>query len=104
MHEIYPDGSDQSVGDNEWIQCVSNLGYVALTKDLNIHRAHKDAMARSNIRLFAFDSARLTGAEMAARIDLHLNRIVQRANKPGPFFYVIHSASLELRWQPSNRE
>ena len=100
MHDIYPDGSDQYVGDDEWIRSVSDLGHVAITKDLNILRAHKAAVKQSNLRFFAFDSARLTGSEMAERIGRHLNRILQRANKPGPFFCVIHSESLEMRWQP----
>jgi hypothetical protein len=99
MHELYPGGSDQSVGDNDWIERVADLHHIAITKDLNIIRAHGDAIRESGIRLFSFDSARLTGPEMAGRIDRHLNRILQRASKPGPYFYVIHSDSLELRWR-----
>ena len=101
MHELYPDGSDQSVGDDDWIARVSDLDHIAITKDLNIVRAHGRAIQKSGIRLFAFDSARLTGSEMAGRIDRHLNRVLQRASKPGPYFYVIHSDSLELRWRPA---
>jgi hypothetical protein len=104
MHELYPNGADQLIGDDKWIRHVSNLGYVAVTKDLNIIRAHTRAIEQSNIRIFAFDSARLTGSEMAFRMDRHLNRILQRAAKRGPFFYVIHSDSLELRWKPKNRK
>jgi len=84
------------------VERVSDLNHIAITKDLNIIRAHGHAIKESGIRLFSFDSARLTGPEMAERIDRHLNRILQRASKPGPYFYVIHSDSLELRWQPAH--
>ena len=102
MHELYPDGSDQFVSDDEWIRHVSDLSHVAITKDLNILRAHRNTIKQSSIRLFALDSARLTGSEMVARIAHHLNRILQRSDKPGPFFYVIHAETLELRWPRSD--
>lgn len=40
----------------------------------------------------------LTGDEMAERIDRHLNRIIQRAAKPGPYLYVISRNRIEKRW------
>ena len=99
MHELYPNGADQWIGDDEWIEHVSALGYVALTKDSTILRSHRGALERSTLRLFAIDSSRLTGPEMAERVSLHLNRVLRRAWKPGPYLYVIHAHSIELRWR-----
>ncbi len=38
---------------------------------------------------------------MAERFDRHLNRIVQRAAKSGPYVYVVGSERLERRWPPA---
>ena len=100
MLEVYPDGSDQSVGDDEWIGDVSGRGWVALTKDSNLIRSHRRALERSTLRVFALDSGQLTGPIMAERVRIHLGRILRRSRKPGPYFYVIHKDSLELRWHP----
>ena len=100
MADLYPDGVDQRTSDDQWIMDVSALGYLALTKDTNLVRVHRAALERSTLRLFAVDTAKLTGPEMARRIDGHLNRILLRARKPGPYAYVIHKGDLELRWRP----
>lgn len=100
MAELYPEGADQHVADDQWIADVSALGYVALTKDTNLIRGHRRALMRSQLRLFAIDTAKLTGAQMADRVDRHLNRMLQRARRPGPYAYVIHQDGLELRWRP----
>ncbi len=100
MADLYPDGLDQRISDDQWIADVSAIGHVALTKDTNLIRNHRPALERSTLRLFAIDTAKLTGPEMAERIDCHLDRILLRARKPGPYAYVIHKKDLELRWGP----
>ena len=35
---------------------------------------------------------------MAERYRVNLNRITQRAAKPGPYVYVVTAAGLEQRW------
>ncbi len=40
---------------------------------------------------------------MAERFDLHLNRILQRAAKPGPYLYVIGAKGLEHRCHRGDR-
>ena len=57
------------------------------------HVAH--AMA---VRMVSLDSSKLTGDQMAARFEFHLNRIIQRCNKPGPFFDVLHATNIERRY------
>jgi hypothetical protein len=98
MFDEYPDGADQRVADDDWIRRADEHGWIAITKDYAIIRDHVDALARTNLRVFSFNSANLTGDEMATRVETHLNRILQRARKPGPFVYVIGAEGLEHRW------
>ena len=98
MVEAYPDGADQWIGDDEWIQRASDEGWIALTKDVAIIRAHAAALDASTLRVFALNNANLTGPEMAERYRLNLNRIIQRAAKPGPYVYLVTAVGLEQRW------
>ncbi|MCC5954246.1 MAG: hypothetical protein JJU45_19315 [Acidimicrobiia bacterium] len=100
MSELYPDGEDQGVGDDRWISDVSGLGLVALTKDVAIVRAHRGALEASRLQVFALSNANLTGPEMAERFRYHLNRIVHRSRKPGPFVDVLGPRRIERRWRP----
>lgn len=100
MSDYYPNGTDQSISDDCWIADISREGWVALTKDLAVARVHRAALACSTLRLFALDSARLTGPEMAGRFAKHLHRIVQQARHPGPYAYVVRSNGLERKWAP----
>jgi len=50
--------------------------------------------------VFALSNASLTGAQMAERYAVNLNRIVQRARRPGLYVYVVMPNRLERRWRP----
>ena len=79
MVEVYPDGEDERVPDDDWILRAHDEGWVALTKDYSIIRDHVDTLAETTLRVFSLNNANLTGPQMAERFDLHLNRIIQRA-------------------------
>jgi len=98
MADLYPGGADQTVSDDTWIADVSELGWVALTKDTAIVRHHEDALRRSTLRVFALSNANIAGKEMAERYRTNLHRIVQRTRKPGPYVDVVHKDRLERRW------
>lgn len=98
MAEVYPDGTDERVSDDDWIRRADQEGWVALTKDYSIIRDHVDTLAATTLRVFSLNNANLTGPHMAERFDRHLNRILQRASKPGPYLYVVGAKGLELRW------
>lgn len=100
MCELYPDGADQRVPDDQWIAEVSSRGWIALTKDIAILRRHREALERSTLRLFALDSSKLRGDQMAERFQRHIHRIIHRARHPGPYVYVVHHNCLERRWAP----
>ena len=102
MAEVYPGGADQRVADPEWILKADQEGWIALTKDYSVVRDHRDVLADTMLRVFAYNNANLTGAEMVDRLESNFNRIIQRAIKPGPYVYVIGRDGLELRWRPSS--
>lgn len=101
MADIYPSGTDQRIEDPDWILRADREGWIALTKDCSIVADHKDVLLRTSLRVFAFNNAHLTGSEMQDRILRHLNRILQRAAKPGPYVYKITSKGLEPYWNPN---
>lgn len=103
MADLYPGGADQAVSDDQWIADVSERGWVALTKDANVIRHHRDALSSSTLRVFALDNANVTGEEMARRFETNLNRIVQRARKPGPYVDVVHKNAIERRWPDQSK-
>lgn len=98
MADVYGGGEDERVPDDDWILRADAEGWVALTKDYSIVRDHIETLKETGLRVFALNNANLTGPQMVERIDTHLNRIVQRASKPGPYLYVVGSKGLERRW------
>ena len=98
MADVYPDGTDQRTTDPEWIRRADREGWVALTKDPSIVRDHRDVLAETTLRVFAFNNASLTGKEMADRLGYNFNRILQRAKKPGPYVWIIKPNGLQRRW------
>lgn len=97
-HEVYPEAGHTPVDDDVWIQRCADEGWVALTKDTAILRHHKSSLVGETLRVFAFDSAQLTGAQMAERFSKHALGIERRCHKPGPNVYVLHAHTIELRW------
>lgn len=98
MADVYPNGQDQQVPDEEWIAEISARGWIALTKDLAIVRDHAAALTASTLRVFALNNANLSGPQMAARYVDNLPAILARAEEPGPYVYVVTSAGIERRW------
>lgn len=101
MADVYPAGTDQRLEDPVWILRADREGWIALTKDCSIVDGHEDELLRTTLRVFAFNKANLTGAEMQSRILDHLNRILQRAAKPGPYVDKITKKGLDRYWDPS---
>ena len=97
-HEVYPEAANSAVPDDVWIERCASEGWIALTKDTAILRDHKDSLQGKGLRVFAFDSARLTGLQMAERFERHQHRIARRSRNDGPFVDVLHSKTIERRW------
>ena len=76
MADVYPGGTDQRTTDPEWITRADMEGWIALTKDYSIIRDHGDVLAETTLRVFAFNNANLTGAELGGRLEANFNRIL----------------------------
>ena len=81
MADVYPDGTDQRISDPEWIKRADTEGWVALTKDPSIVRDHRDVLVETKLRVFAFNNASITGAEMVTRLEINFNRILQEVEE-----------------------
>lgn len=101
MKDLYPDGRDQEVGDDEWIADVSDRGWIAVTKDSAIVRDHRPAIAASSLRMFTLPNANMTGAQLADRVREHMSAIGERAAGEGPFVDGIYADGLRPRWAPA---
>ena len=98
MADVYPDGADQRIADPDWIMRADREGWIVLTKDPSIIRDHRDVLAETTLRVFAFNNANVTGAELVSRLESNFNRILQRSAKRGPYVWVIARDGLGLRW------
>ena len=100
MADVYPAGEDQNVVDERWISDAGAQGWVVLTKDERITRRPDEvqALTEGGLRVFAIGNQHLTGPEMAKRYVTNINRIVKRAQKPGPFVDIVQPDRVERRW------
>lgn len=100
MADVYPGGGEMTVKDEEWNGDADDAGWVAFTKDERITRGPQEpqALAASQLRVFALGNQHLTGPEMAAYCTANIHRIIQQARKPGPFVDIVYPASIERRW------
>lgn len=83
--------------DVEWIEEVTDLGLVILTKDKKIRRteAEKEAVRRCGAKMFCLPTGKLTGPQMAERFVHHRHRIIQHSRKDGPFIYSVYPDRLD---------
>jgi hypothetical protein len=100
MADVYPKDEDLHVRDTRWIADADANSWVVLTKDERITR-HADeqlALIEGHLRVFAIGNQHLTGPVMATYYVTNINRVVQRARKPGPFVDIVHPDRVERRW------
>ena len=98
MADVYPDGRDQRLPDPEWMRRADQEGWVAISKDRDIPRAHADTLAATTLRLFLFPNPNVSGAELVRRLMDNWDTVLRRAATNGPYAYVIHPRSLVRRW------
>lgn len=71
MAQVYPEGADQRIADPDWMLREDQEGWVALTKDYSVVRDHRDVLAETTLRAFAYNDANLTGPELVDRLGRH---------------------------------
>lgn len=106
MRSVYGPRAEEVVPDAVWLERAGQEGWVVLTKDDAIRRrpVELEALAAHDVRAFCLTSANLTGEQQCQRIVGNVNRMVQRARKPGPWICAVHDRKLIQIWpRPGGR-
>jgi len=105
LRSIYGEECAQEIADEAWIPEAAFLDRVILTKDDAIRRfpPARDAAFASGAKVFCLPSAHMTTVQMQERFLHNLNRILQRAQKSGPFMYAVDPDRLRLLWPIGQR-
>lgn len=100
LASVYGEGRAQRVSDAAWLKRAGRQGWVVLTKDDAIRRrpAEMQAFVAAGVRVFCLTTASLRAEEQAGRFVDNINRIVQRARKPGPYIYGVYAKEVRLIW------
>ena len=69
MAEVYPGRADQRIADPDWMLRADQEGWVALTKDHSVVRDHRDVLAETTLRVFAYNNANLTQPLRALQLE-----------------------------------
>lgn len=101
MASVYGEKRAQELDDEEWLADAGRRDWVVLMKDDRIRTrpAERDALMAAGVRAFCLTNAQLRAADQTARFVTNINRIIQRARKPGPYIYGVYEDRLELLWR-----
>jgi hypothetical protein len=86
--------------DHDWLPFPGNKGWPVLTKDKaqRFTPLEKTKIVEHSLKIFAFSSGNLSGADMAALLKTNLRRLDKLARKqPPPFVASISKSGLNLR-------
>jgi hypothetical protein len=100
LADIYGAAEAQEISDVEWIALAGKRDWVVLTKDgrIRLREAERLALEQARVRAFCLVRQDLTFAEQAGWLVTNINRILQRARKPGPYFYGVYRDHIEKLW------
>jgi hypothetical protein len=100
LASVYGEQEAQRVSDEDWIERAGQMDWVVLTKDDAIRRRSAEiaAVEANGVRMFCLTNARMTGEQQRQRFITNLNRIVQRARKPGPWICGVYEGQVTRIW------
>jgi hypothetical protein len=100
MASAYGEAEAQRLADEIWLADAGRRDWIVLLKDDAIRRrpAERDALMRAGVRAFCLTNAQLRAEEQTSRFVDNINRILQRARKPGPYIYGVYEGRLERLW------
>jgi hypothetical protein len=103
MASVYGETRAQELEDEEWLRDAGRRSWVVLMKDDRIRTrpAERDALMKAGVRAFCLTNAQLRAADQTARFVANINRIIQRARKPGPYIYGVYEDGLHRLWPRS---
>jgi hypothetical protein len=100
LADVYGEEAAQETEDTEWIRLAAQRDWIVLCKDDRIRRrpAERDALTEGKVRVFCLTNANLGFAEQAAYFVANRFRIIQTAQKPGPYLYGVYKDSIKKLW------
>lgn len=100
LADVYGEEAAQETEDTDWIKLAADRDWIVLCKDDRIRRrpAERDALTEGKVRVFCLTNANLGFAEQAAYFVTNRFRIIQAAQKPGPYLYGVYKDSIKKLW------
>jgi hypothetical protein len=100
MASVYGERVAQELEDERWLADAGARDWVVLMKDDAIRRrpTERDALAAAKVRAFCLTNAQLRAEEQTARFVGNMERIVRRAEKPGPYIYGVYNGYIKRLW------
>jgi PIN like domain len=88
--------------DEAWLPLVGSNGWILLTSDkrMRYNLLEKHALRIHAVREFVFTSGNMSGQDMAAALELALNKMLSfcRRNKPPFVASITRTGEVHLRW------
>jgi PIN like domain len=102
MASVYGEREARRMTDERWLADAGANDWVVLMKDEAIRRrpAERDALIAAQVRAFCLTNANLRANEQTARFVNNIDRILRRAEQPGPYIYGVYEGQLKLLWPP----
>ena len=100
MASVYGEDVAQGLPDEQWLTDAGANGWIVLMKDDAIRRrpAERDALADATVRAFCLTNANLRAGEQSERFVGNLERILRRAQTPGPYIYGVYDGYIKRLW------
>ncbi len=100
MADVYGEQTGQGLADEVWLADAGKNNWVVLTKDDAIRRrpAERDALNEAKVRVFCLTNRNLRAKEQASRFVINAERMVRRAETPGPYIYGVYDSGLRRLW------
>jgi hypothetical protein len=100
LAEVFGEQEAAETDDATWLALAGRRGLVVLCKDAHIRRrpAELRALAAGRLRMFCLTSVQLSFADQAQWFIVNRNRIIQAAQKPGPYVYGVHGDRIVKLW------
>jgi hypothetical protein len=95
----------QGIPDDEWLPKVGSNGWILLTSDKRIryNLLEKQALEVHAVREFVFTSGNMSGQDMAAALELALEKMRNFCARTKPPFVasITRTGEVHLRWPKS---
>jgi hypothetical protein len=103
MASVYGEDVAQGLVDEQWLTDAGAEGWIVLMKDDAIRRrpAERDVLADAAVRAFCLTNANLRASEQSDRFVGNLERILRRAQTPGPYIYGVYDGYIKRLWPKS---